>query len=385
MAEHAILSPSSFDRVLACTPSARFEEQIPEEESGYAAEGTLAHDLAALLLLHGSGQIDVSNQQWYDDVLAIKLNELYSEEMLEHCEAYAKFVLDEAKGAHIYVERRYDMSKYIPLQFGTADASFIKDGVIRVIDFKYGAGMRVMATANKQMMCYGLGAYDAHEKGNTLTAVSMTIYQPRAGGISTWDISVADLLIWANEEAGPKGKLAIAGMGEFVAGKHCQFCKARNVCKAYYNCFAELKGIYDAREMTDDDTATVLTFGPLVASWAKKVEEDVVKRLQNNQPLKGFKLVAGRGRRSFRNEDDVVDILMGEGYESDDIFNPALNSLTAIEKLVGPKKFKEIFKDQIVNLEGKPQIAPVDDDRPAIGVSAADEYDDDYVQHFDNS
>ena len=48
--KHAILSPSAAYRWLACTPSARFEEQLPEEESTYAAEGTLAHELAALLL-----------------------------------------------------------------------------------------------------------------------------------------------------------------------------------------------------------------------------------------------------------------------------------------------------------------------------------------------
>lgn len=225
-------------------------------------------------------------------------------------------------------------------------------------------------------MCYGLGAYEtAVSRGLSPETVSMSIYQPRAGGSSSWDISVKDLLAWAEEEVKPKATLAIAGMGDFVPGTHCQFCKARTMCKAYYDRFAEVKKLKDKRVMTDEDLATVLTYGPLVATWSKKVEEEAVKRLEGNKPLNGFKLVAGRGRRSFINEDDVVDILLGEGYESDQIFKSDLNGITAIEKLVGPKKFKTLFEKEVVNVEGKPQIAPIDDDRPAIGISAADEYD----------
>jgi hypothetical protein len=127
--------------------------------------------------------------------------------------------------------------------------------------------------------------------------------------------------------------------------------------------------------ITADDVATVLTYGPLVASWVKKIEEEYTARMEKGEKIPGFKLVAGRGKRSFRNEDDVVDILLGEGYESYQIFDPKLNGLTAIEKMVGPKRFKTLFEGQVVNVPGKAQIAPEDDERPAIGASAADEFD----------
>lgn len=372
---HAILSPSSAYRWLVCTPSARFEEQIPDEESAYAAEGTLAHELAALLLMEDEVRGTIGEDPWFDSLTGIEASPLYSKEMREHCEAYAAFVREMAGDAHIYVEKEYNMSEYIPLQYGTCDASFITHGTIHVIDFKYGAGVRVAATANKQMMCYALGAYDYHAKGQELKNASLTIFQPRAGGPSSWDISIDDLLKWVEAEAKPKGRLAIAGMGDFVPGKHCQFCKAHTSCKAYYDCFSAIKSVKDKRVMTDGDLAFVLTYGPLVASWVKKVEEDTVKRLESNKPLEGFKLVAGRGKRSFKNEDDVVDILLGEGFENE-IFDSSIKSLTAIEKLVGSKRFKELFADQVVNIPGKPQLAPIDDVRPAIGASAADEYDD---------
>lgn len=371
---HAILSPSAAYRWLVCTPSARFEEQIPEDESVYAAEGTLAHELAALLLSARAGLFKGPQKTFNAMLDKITSNELYSPEMLEHCEAYVGFVLD--KGGDVLIEHSYDLTKYIPLGYGTADATSLTPKVIHVTDFKYGAGVRVAATANKQMMCYGLGAYEAAvQKGLEPETVSLSIFQPRAGGPSSWDISVTDLLKWAEEEVSPKAKLAIAGMGDFIPGKHCQFCKARTSCKAYYDRFADVKTIKDKRVMTDADLVTVLTYGPLVASWVKKVEEDAVKRLEGNKPLEGFKLVAGRGKRSFKSEDDVVDILLGEGFEND-IFDSSIKPLTAIEKMVGAKRFKELFADQVINVPGKPQIATMDDDRPAIGASAADEYDD---------
>lgn len=371
---HAILSPSAAYRWLVCTPSARFEEQLPEEESTYAAEGTLAHELAALLLSARAGVFKGPQKTFNAMLDQITTNPLYSDEMLEHCEAYVAYVLD--KGGEVLIEHSYDLTKYIPLSFGTADATNLGKAVIHVTDFKYGAGVRVGATANKQMMCYGLGAYEAAaKKGFKPETVSLSIFQPRVGGPSSWDISVSDLLKWAEEEAKPKATLAIAGAGDFIPGKHCQFCKARTRCKAYYDRFADLKNIQDKRIMTAADVATVLTYGPLVSSWVKKVEEESIGKLQGNEKIPGFKLVAGRGKRSFRNEDDVVDILLGEGYESYQIFDPKLNSLTTIEKLVGPKRFKSLFEDQVVNVPGKAQIAPEDDERPAIGASAADEFD----------
>ena len=238
--KHAILSPSAAYRWLACTPSARFEEQLPEEDSLYAAEGTLEHQQAAITLTARAGLRNGNRVEWANVVRPITTDPLFSEEMLEHCEEYAQFVRD--KGGQILVEHTYDLSEYIPLSFGTADATNITDKAIHVTDFKYGAGVRVAATENRQMMCYGLGAYEAAiERGHEPKTVSLSIFQPRAGGTSSWDISVADLLEWAESELKPRAKLAIAGIGDFVPGDHCQFCKARTCCKAYYNRFADLK------------------------------------------------------------------------------------------------------------------------------------------------
>lgn len=395
MAGHAILSPSSAYRWLACTPSARFEEQIPEEESEYAAEGTLAHELAALVLSGRSGLFKGKNHAQFNTHLSFIMGRVVkfytdkkemSEEdakaefyvMLEHAEAWTALILE--YGGEIFIEKSYDLSTYIPLGFGTADGTNYTPRVLYVSDFKYGAGVPVSATANKQMMLYGLGALiKAHELGHKPDTVVLTIFQPRAGGTSTWEISVKDLLTWAEKEAKPKAQLAIAGQGEFVPGAHCQFCKARTSCAAYYKCFSDVRKLQDKRVMTDKERATVLTYGPMLSSWVKKVEAEAIKNIQAGKKLAGFKVVAGKGRRQFRNEDNVVDILLGYNFDSEQIFNASLRSLTDLERALGPKHFNEVFADELIRIEGNPQLATEDDNRPAIGASAADEYDDDLI------
>lgn len=390
---HAILGPSAAYRWLVCTPSARFEEQIEEDESEYAEEGTLAHDLAALEVEHRRADISEAvyrerHNKIYHAVVAFYMTKgvngkpLNKDQarnefgvMQEHANDWAAILMD--YGGEILVEQEYDISAYVPLGFGTADGTNITPKVLYVSDFKYGAGVRVQAVGNKQMMLYGVGALvKAVQLGHKPETVVLTIFQPRAGGTSTWEISVAELLKWAEMEVKPQALLAIAGQGEFIPGGHCQFCKARLCCSAYFDAFKDVKKIHDSRRMTDKDRAIVLTYGEIIGSWAKKIAEDTARKMQNGVKVKGFKLVAGRGRRQFKNEDDVVDILLGAGLESDDIFNSELRSLTDLEKTLGPKKFKAMFADAIINIEGKPQVADEDDERPAIGRSAADEYDD---------
>lgn len=407
MANHAILGPSGAYRWMVCTPSARFEQQLPDEETEYAKEGTLAHEVAALILAARSGTYLGKHSQFLDDldILEKMVDEFYADmdkptefqSMLDHAEDYAAFVLAHAPNEgevliggehqeknfdqiakHILIENRYDVFKYVPLGFGTSDFTLRTRYILYVDDYKYGAGVRVSAIKNLQIMLYALGALEkARAEGwNEIHTVVMSIYQPRAGGSSSWQISVEKLLKWAKDEVKPKALDAIAGVGEFVPGKHCQFCRARNNCRAFYDKFAELKKIADRREITPKQLKEVLTFGPALAGWVKKLEADTVNKIENGKKVPGFKLVQGRNRRSFKNEDYVVDELVGAGFDTWDIFDQKLRSLTDLEKSLGKNKFNEILGTHIINTPGRPALAPEDDDRPAVGRSGADEYDD---------
>lgn len=391
---HAILGPSSAYRWLACTPSARFEEQISEEESVYAAEGTLAHELAALILSSRCGvfqgpqrQYNDMMEHWQAEVVAFYTGIEDADPwasylaMLEYAEEWAAYVQDivqQSYKSQLFIEREYDLSQFVPLGFGTSDATVVLPEVLHIADYKFGAGKQVHADNNPQGMLYALGALMATIKENPSYkphTVCVHIFQPRAGGASSWDISVADLLEWAEFTVAPAAALAIAGQGEFVAGDHCQFCKAATICRARYLEFAEVLRISDKRQMSDRERAIVLERGDGLAGWVKKVKERAVNDILAGNKVNGFKLVAGTGRRQFKNEDDVVDVLLGENFE--EIFDAKLRSLTDIEKTLGKKRFAELFKDLVINKEGAPQLVGEEDARKAIGASAHDDYEED--------
>jgi Protein of unknown function (DUF2800) len=390
MAGHSLLSPSGASRWLACTPSARFEEQHADAGSRYANEGTLAHEVAALVLGVRSGVAPVKNFPAVLSEIEHRVNAFYSQmdryaqpsrlpefgAMLEHAEEYAAFVLEQAQG-QILIEQRYDLRKFVPFAWGTADCTNITKDTIYVTDYKYGAGVAVTATANPQLMLYALGAWNSLPVDRTydIKNVVVSIFQPRAGGSSSWSVTSDELLKWANEVVIPRAKMAMGGQGEFVAGSHCQFCKVKTVCKAWYDRFGEAKRLKDSRVMSDDDLSRVLEFGDEVKGWIEKVKEDTVRRLAAGEKIPGWKLVAGRGARTWKSEDDVVVTLLDEGFESYDIYNTKLKGIGDMETLVGKKRFTELLEDKLIKVPGKPALAKDDDKRKPLGESLADEYD----------
>ena len=70
-----------------------------------------------------------------------------------------------------------------------------------------------------------------------IDTIKMAIFQPRRDNVSTYTISKADLLKWAEEVLKPIAALASEGTGQFKAGAHCQFCKVKATCPkpAEYN------------------------------------------------------------------------------------------------------------------------------------------------------
>lgn len=375
---HALLSPSGAHRWLVCTPSARFEEQLKEDESEYAEEGTLAHELAALILSSRAG-IFKGDQKLYNKMLtSITNHKLYSDEMLDHAEDWAEFVRSQ-RGEKLLIEHRYDLSEWAPLSSGTADATVIDWDVLYVDDLKYGVGKLVYAKENPQTMMYGLGALrKAHALGYDPSTVVLSIYQPRVNEVADqWELSTKRLLEWGRDYLKPRALLAMGGQGKFVAGDHCTFCKARHNCRAKFMEFEFIDGIGDPREMTERERARVIERGDAVVSFIKSVQTEAVKELQAGRKLKGLKLVKGRPSRAFKNEDEAIEILLAEGYEADQIFDTTLKGITELGKLMGPKKFDKIMEPVVYLKEGKPKAVHEDDARQAICKKGSDVYDDD--------
>lgn len=378
---HALLSASGASRWLGCTPSARLEEEYGEDKpSPYAEEGTLAHELAEAIIRRDI--LMESDSHAFDTELDhITENEKFDPEMLDIVPIYTGYVSDEfaaskasTPDAVLLIEQRVDLTQWIPEAFGSCDAVIIADGVLKVIDLKYGKGVPVSATANKQLMLYGLGAYNRYSIMYDIHTVELHIVQPRIDNISTWSLSVGELLKWAEDEVKPKAKMAFNGEGELQAGDWCKFCKVKARCRALYQ---KTEGVakMDFKEpplLTDDEMAAVLASAPAIQEWLNNVLDYATdEAVTKGKIWPGFKLVEGRSQRKWTDEEEVVQTLIANGYSEDEMYNMKLKGISEIEKLVGKKNFSSVLGGLVVKPQGKPTLVPESDKRPSIGAEDA--------------
>ena len=233
---HALLSASGAHRWLECTPSARLEETFPSTTSSYAAEGTLAHELAAACALYWTDQI--TETEYEEQLTTIKENKWYTADMLEDCIAYAKLIRDKwlklketCPDATVMIEAQIKYEDWAPEGFGTADCLILADGFLEVLDFKYGKGKRVDAFGNPQMRMYTLGAYSTYGLVFNVEHITMTIYQPRLSGVmSTDEIMIDELLTWGEEYVKPRAKLAFEGIEMRIKAKRDRIEHLHNIC-----------------------------------------------------------------------------------------------------------------------------------------------------------
>jgi len=273
MGNHALLSASSSHRWLACPPSARLCESYEDKGSEYAQQGTDAHSLCQNKLEQALGiqsEDPTENLTYYDA------------EMESCAESYAAYVMETVAKARetcpdpvVLVEQRLDYSRWVESGFGTGDCVIVADGTLSVIDFKYGKGLLVEAEKNPQMMCYALGALELFDALYDIDTVNMTIFQPRRENLSTYTVSRDELLRWADEVLAPAAKLAYAGEGEFKAGEHCQFCKAKATCRkrAEYNLELAKYDFEMPAHLDDAEIEAVLAKADELAAWVSDVKE----------------------------------------------------------------------------------------------------------------
>jgi len=374
MAKHALLSASSADRWLNCTPSARLTESYKDTTSPYAAEGTLAHSIGELQLQLATKEI--TKTKFNSELKKLKQHELYYEGMIDEVEDYTNYALEQfaaatakSKDAMIFLEERLDFSTYVPEGFGTGDCIIIADGDLEIIDLKFGKGVEVSPINNSQLKLYALGAYEKYGFIYGIENITVTIAQVRLNNISSWSITAEMLEEWAENELREKAQLAYKGEGETIPGKWCGFCKAKSTCKARAEENLELYEKYNADPLTlsADDISKILEKATDIEKWAKEMKEYALDQALKGTRFPGFKLVEGRSNRQIQDEEALVKVLTKEGYSEDKLYKPkALEGITALEKVVGKKKFTELAGSLIVKPPGKPTLVTESDKRPEL-------------------
>ena len=151
---------------------------MPEKDTAYTREGTIAHAMAEGILRHllengyermpEAGEFfETGGTMIAEFCRTAELEGLDWKEMAETVyENYCRPVYEAYLGAklqdpdaELLIEARLKLSEFIPEGFGSSDAVIIHKDTLEVFDLKYGKGVKVEAEHNAQMMCYGLGAY----------------------------------------------------------------------------------------------------------------------------------------------------------------------------------------------------------------------------------
>ncbi len=400
---HALLGASNSKQWINCPPSARLQQQFPNESSVYAEEGTFAHSIC-----------EYKVRKYLHERVKRPQSEAYdSEEIEQITDVYAEFVIEtiermKRNGCEplTLVEERVDYSHLVPSGFGTADMIVIGQdengkGILHIADFKTGKGVFVDAAYNSQLMLYALGALHAYGYIYPIDTVWMTIVQPRLDNISTYVCTREELEEWG-ESIRPIAQLAYEGKGEQKCGDWCRFCRAKPVCRACAEealalakeefldlddgALAPIRASPEKQHTQEEGTAPTELAEPTfkqpglvpfheleeilptlnrISAWIESVFAYVSgEAINNGVPVKGYKVVEGRSKRVFTDLKAVVDTAMQNGYT--DLYKKELISLTEFEKLMGKKRFAELLGPYVQKPPGKLALVPDSDPRPPV-------------------
>ncbi len=100
-----------------------------------------------------------------------------------------------------------------------------------------------------------------------------------------------------------------------------------------------------------------------------------IKQAIQGEKFKGYKVVEGRSNRKYSDENSVVETVQNAGY---DPFEHKVLVITAIEKLLGKKKFNDLLGELVFKPKGKPTLVKNTDKRQEIStvISAEEDFKD---------
>lgn len=398
--EHALLSASSAHRWLACTAAPRFEEQFPNGTSDYAEEGSLAHSICEL---YARKHFTVmTNRKFNSELKKLQAKPHYSDEMLKTAEKYVDYLREKAMSypttPYVTFEVKVDFSDYVPEGFGTCDCVMIGGDTLHITDYKHGKGVEVSAEENPQMRLYALGALKmfAPVFGDSIKKVSMGICQPRITDDESEDgMTIEELREWG-EGIKPRAKEAYDGPGTFCPGEHCRFCKGKAQCRARADqntAFEDFKDFAIEGKAAPElqalspETRAVIGLPPMLSDaeigdllvraeglvqWYKDLCEYATQNILNGKEIPGWKVVAGKSNRAFKDVEEAFSKVIEAGYDEALLYERKPITLTGVESLLGKAKFETLLKDCVHKPLGKPTLVPLSDKREPYSTAAAD-------------
>jgi hypothetical protein len=406
---HARLGPSAAARWLRCPGSVNFIEDLnlPDQAGDAADEGTILHYIAEQCLTNDSSPDDWVGRtvamsdiaEWTgngdggldkDSDFSVEITEDMADGILSGLDR-----IDEIPGK-LFVEKRLDLSRWLPDQFGTSDVGIVGKKRITVFDWKFGFNA-VSPVENEQLMIYGLGFWDNYARHiSDAEQFRLIIWQPRApGGGGEWDVSLDELLDFG-KQIKKAGKATFDEDAPRIPGlKQCEGCYCpgarRMECPEYLDFnlnnlvdeFADLDREIEhdlplrlprVSNLTTKRMVHLAKHRPMISKFLDRVHQRLYDDALKGRPVPGLKLVEGRSPpRKWKDPLEVEPVLasaLGEEAFSSKIISP-----TQAQKLLPAKRYEKL-KSLIDFGTKKPSLVDEHDAREAYK-SVADEFLDD--------
>jgi uncharacterized protein DUF2800 len=383
---HSPLGPSGGERWMECPGSYLATVGMPDRETVFSAEGNAAH-----LLSEWARDLDTPCKHWIGTEITIgEFKFTVDQEMAESVQEFVDWC-NEVEGEAL-VEVRVHYEDWVENGWGTLDDARLRDFICVITDLKFGKGHEVRAWNNTQLKLYALGVYHDWKHLYQFDKFILRICQPRKDIAEEFEISLADLLRWADEVVRPAALRTLDPDAPFKAGDWCTFCKLRGTCATRATAmmqtvsgqeFANLDELLDdnvaeaARkrvgELTGDQLAKVLLQIDAIKKWTKEVVAHAMGEIQKGHAIGEFKLVEGRARRVWAdNEFNTEQNLMNLGLPEDRVWTKKIISPSQAEKALGKKK--PGLQDMIKKPTGKPTLVPGTDPRQPMSIDAVREF-----------
>lgn len=391
---HSMLGPSSAERWFNCPGSIPLIESLPPEafvNSPYAAEGTVAHQLAEAYVKRelSLAQLgDKVGETVMQDGHEITIIEDMVNGAVEYDEAGEEARRQLAKPIAVIdqLEQRVHASSIDERIWGTADRVIYQKGhALFVIDYKFGKGV-VEADRNKQMLAYAVAVEDSLA-GSVFDRIVLGIVQPRARhseGTTRWvEVSPAELLEF-REELRAAALRTLDQKAPRVPGTWCRFCPALAYCHearegveaAARTTFTRLPAppskevgarefLPDPAAFTSEQLARALEWEDSVDAWYEAVRTRALAELQRDpDAVPGFKLAEQAKHRAWP-----------DGFDPETAFPLLGDKVWAKRKPLSPAQMEKIAgKDEVARAGAyKPQgdlvVVRTSDKREAVAAS----------------